>query len=153
MIGDGAAVAAPGPATTRRRVRRIVRKFDPWTVLKVSAVLTGLAALALVLLSVIGWAVISRLGFTSAFDSAAQRVALIEPDESLFKTGGEYLRGIVLLAGTWMMSATAGLTLASVLYNLLAELVGGVEFTVYEEVPVVSGGHDEEAAAGVRTDI
>ena len=87
MIGDGAAVTAPGPATTRRRVRRIVRKFDPWTVLKVSAVLTGLAALALVLLSVIGWAVISRLGFASAFDSAAQRVALIEPDESPLQDG------------------------------------------------------------------
>ena len=143
MIGeDGLALAGQG--TARRRVRRIVRKFDPWTVLKVSAVLAGLAALAMVLLSVIVWAVISRLGFTSAFDGAAQRVALIEPGESLFKTGGEYLRGMVLLAGTWMMSATAGLTLASVLYNLLAELVGGVEFTVYEEVPVIPGGHGDE---------
>lgn len=141
MIEDSVALA--GQATTRRRVRRIVRKFDPWTVLKVSAVLAGLAALALVLLSVIVWAVVSRLGFTSAFDGAAQRVALIEPGESLFKTGGEYLRGMVLLAATWMMSATAGLTLASVLYNLLAELVGGVEFTVYEEVPVI---RDEDGA-------
>ena len=141
MIGDpGSAPAVP--ATVRRRVRRIVRKFDPWTVLKMSAVLTGLAALALVLLSVIAWAIISRLGFTAAFDAAAQRVALIEPDESLFKSGGEYLRGMVLLAGTWMMSVTAGLTFASVLYNLLAELVGGVEFTVYEEVPALPGGAD-----------
>ena len=151
MIGE-ASVAATGPATARRRVRRIVRKFDPWTVLKVSAVLSGLAALALVLLSVIAWAVISRLGFTTAFDAAAQRVALIEPDESLFKTGGEYLRGMVLLAGTWMMSATAGLTLASVLYNLLAELVGGVEFTVYEEVPVMPDGNGEEDRVQFRGD-
>lgn len=149
MIGeDGVALA--GQATTSRRVRRIVRKFDPWTVLKVSAVLTGLAALALVLLSVILWAVISRLGFTGAFDGAAQRVALIEPGESLFNTGGEYLRGMVLLAGTWMMSSTAGLTLASVLYNLLAELVGGVEFTLYEEVPVVPSGHGEEDGTPLR---
>lgn len=152
MIGEGA-LATTGSATTRRRVRRIVRKFDPWTVLKVSAVLTGLAALALVLLSVIAWAVISRLGFTSAFDSAAQRVALIEPDESLFKTGGEYLRGMVLLAGTWMMGVTAVATLASVLYNLLAELVGGLEFTVYEEVPVIPGDHQEAAGAALRGDL
>ena len=151
MIGES--VAAAAPATTRRRVRRIVRKFDPWTVLKVSAVLTGLAALAMVLLSVIAWAVISRLGFTSAFDSAAQRVALIEPDESLFKTGGEYLRGMALLAGTWMMSVTAGLTLASVLYNLLAELVGGVEFTVYEEVPVIPDDQGEDDGVPVRRDL
>ena len=130
-----------------------MRKFDPWTVLKVSAVLTGLAALALVLLSVIVWAVISRLGFAPAFDSAAQRVALIEPDESLFKTGGEYLRGMVLLAGTWMIGATAGLTLASVLYNLLAELVGGVEFTVYEEVPVIPDSLRVEGEAAIRGEL
>ena len=148
MIGVGNE-AGTGRTTTRRRVRRILRKFDPWTVLKVSAVLSALAALALVLLSVIGWAVITRLGFTTAFDSAAQRVALIEPGESLFKTGGEYLRGMMLLAGTWMMSATAALTLGSVLYNLLAELVGGIEFTVYEEVPVISEGQDEEGTAAL----
>ena len=152
MIGEGSVVTT-GPATTRRRVRRIVRKFDPWTVLKVSSVLSALTALALVLLSVIVWTVISRLGFTSAFDSAAQRVALIEPGESLFKTGGEYLRGMVLLAGTWMMSVTAVLTVGSVLYNLLAELVGGVEFTVYEEVPVIPDGHGEEGGVTLRGDL
>ena len=87
MIG---AVNPPGagPATTRRRVRRILRKFDPWTVLKVSSVVSALAALGLVLLSVMVWAVISRLGFTTAFDSAAERVALIEPGESMFKRVG-----------------------------------------------------------------
>ena len=146
------AISPPGagPPTTRRRVRRILRKFDPWTVLKVSSVLTALAALGFVLLSVIVWAVISRLGFATAFDSAAERVALIEPGESLFKSGGEYLRGMVLLAGSWMMGTTAVLTLGAVLYNLLAELVGGIEFTVFEEVPVMVGGYAEDGAASGR---
>ena len=142
----GAAGPWPTAPTTKRRVRRVVRKIDPWTVLKVSSVLTGLAAVSLVLLSVMVWTVIIRLGFTTAFDSAAQRVALIEPGESLFKTGGEYLRGMVLLAGTWVMGTTASLTLGAILYNLLAELVGGIEFTVYEELPVVPG---DRAAEGV----
>ena len=143
---DGGSVAGAGPATTRRRVRRILRKLDPWTVLKVSSVLSAMAALGFVLLTVIVWAVISRLGFTAAFDSAAERVALIEPGESLFKEGGEYLRGMVLLAGSWMMGTTAVLTLGSILYNLLAELVGGIEFTVFEEVPVAAGGFGEDSA-------
>jgi len=142
---NGSASPALGPVTTRRRVRRIVRKIDPWTVLKVSAVLTGLVALSLVLLSVIAWAVIGRLGLMSAFESAAQRVALIEPGDTVFKAGGEYLRGMILLAGTWMMGATAVLTLGAVLYNLLAELVGGIEFTVYEQVPVVTDPRGEAA--------
>ncbi|MDE0138731.1 MAG: DUF3566 domain-containing protein [bacterium] len=130
------------PPTTQRRVRRILRKFDPWTVMKVSAVLSALAALGLVLLSVMVWAVISRLGLVSAFDEAAARVALIEPGESLFKTGGEYLRGMILLAASWMAGTTATLTVGAVLYNLLADLVGGIEFTVLEEVPVDTARHD-----------
>ncbi|MDE0369138.1 MAG: DUF3566 domain-containing protein [bacterium] len=134
--------AWPAPPTTQRRVRRILRKFDPWTVMKVSAVLSALAALGLVLLSVMLWAVISRLGLVSAFDEAAARVALIEPGESLFKTGGEYLRGMILLAASWMAGTTATLTVGAVLYNLLADLVGGIEFTVLEEVPVDTARHD-----------
>ena len=146
MIGGGLDLEG-NAATARRRVRRILRKFDPWTVLKVSSVLTGLAALGFVLVSVMLWAVVSRLGFTVAFDSAAERVALIGPGESLFKTGGEYMRGMVLLAASWMMGATALATVGSVLYNLLAELVGGVEFTVIEEVPVSSGGYEDRSSS------
>ena len=147
MIGVGPDLENQGPSA-RRRVRRILRKFDPWTVLKSSAVLSGLAALGFVLLSVMLWAVISRLGITTAFDSAAERVALIGPGESLFKTGGQYMQGVVLLAAGWMMGVTALATIGSVLYNLLAELVGGVEFTVIEEVPITSGSYGDRPKEG-----
>ena len=140
------------PAAVSRRVRRILRWFDPWTVLKTSLVLSALAALGLVLLSVVFWAVVSRLGLAGALDSAARRVALIAPEESLFKTGDEYLRGAVMLAGAWMMAATALSTVGAVLYNLVAELAGGVEFTVFEEVPAagaaVPGENGVDAARG-----
>ena len=139
-----------GPVTTRRRVRRILRKFDPWTVLKVSLVLSALFALGFVLLWVILWAIISQLGLATALDSAAERVALIEPGASLFKTGGEYLIGIVLLAGTWMMGATASATVGAILYNLLAEIAGGIEFTVFEDVPVEASRMSGDGAAVVR---
>ena len=138
-----------GPATTRRRVRRILRKFDPWTVFKVASVLSALAALGLVLLSVIVWAVISRLGLTPALDSAAERVALIEPGASLFKTGAEYLRGMVLLAGSWMMGATLAVTVGSVLYNLGAELVGGSSSPCTRRFRWRGPGSGEGGAAGL----
>ncbi|MCY3539161.1 MAG: DUF3566 domain-containing protein [bacterium] len=127
-------IGRPLPSTGQRRVRRILRKFDPWTVMKVSAVLSALAALGLVLLSAMLWAVISRLGLTNAIDEAATRVALISPGDSLFNTGGEYLRGVIMLAISWMAAVTATFTVGSLLYNLLSDLVGGVEFTVLEEV-------------------
>ena len=136
------------PAAVSRRVRRILRKVDPWTVLKTSLVLSAVAALGLVLLSVVFWAVVSRLGLAEALDSAARRVALTAPEESLFRTGDEYLRGMVMLAGAWMMGATALATAGAVIYNLVAELAGGIEFTVFEEVPAAGGA--EPAGGGAE---
>ena len=138
------------PAAVSRRVRRILRKFDPWTVLKTSLVLSAMAALGLVLLAVVVWAVVSRLGLAEALDSAARRVALIAPEESLFKTGDEYLRGTVMLAGAWMMAVTALATVGAVLYNLVAELAGGIEFTVFEEVPAARGAEPDGGGAAER---
>lgn len=125
-----------GVPVTRRRVRRIIRKFDPWTVLKVSLILTAIAALGLVLAAVSFWAIVNRLGIPGALERAAQRVSLIAPDETLLQAGTVYLRGTLLAAAGWMMMATGMLTSAAILYNLIAEVAGGVEFTVYEEVPV-----------------
>ena len=138
------------PAAVSRRVRRILRKFDPWTVLKTSLVLSAMAALGLVLLAVVFWAVVSRLGLAEALDSAARRVALIAPEESLFKTGDEYLRGMVMLAGAWMMGVTALATVGAVLYNLVAELAGGIEFTVFEEVPAAGGAEPGGVGAAAQ---
>ena len=56
----------------------------------------------------------------------------------------------VLLAGSWMMGTTALITVGSVLYNLLAEMVGGIEFTVFEEVPVEIGSSGEYGAPPFR---
>ena len=47
---------------TVRRVRRIIRKIDPWTALKVSAVVWAVVALAVVLGGVIFWSVLDRSG-------------------------------------------------------------------------------------------
>ena len=40
-----------------QRVRRVIRKVDPWTVLKVSLIFNALMALAFVLGTVIFWAI------------------------------------------------------------------------------------------------
>ncbi len=122
--------------TTRRRVRRIVRKLDPWTVLKVALVFCGIAALGLVLLSIIAWTIFNNLGVPAKIDEVAESVRLIDAGDSLLKSGDQYFRGVVFLAVSWMIMASGVLTLGAVLYNLIAEMVGGLEFTVLEEVPV-----------------
>ena len=134
--------------TTRRRVRRIVRKLDPWTVLKVSIVFTAIAALALVLLSIVAWTIFNLKGIPGEIDSAAESVRLIDPGESLLKSGDQYFRAVVFLAASWMIMTAGLLTLGAILYNLIAEIVGGVEFTVLEEVPIdLAQLEDAEAEA------
>lgn len=130
-----AGIPAPLP-TTRRRVRRIVRKLDPWTVLKVALVFCGIAALGLVLLSIIGWTIFNNLGVPAKINDVAESVRLIDAGDSLLKAGDQYFRGVVFLAVSWMIMSTGMLTLGAVLYNLIAEMVGGLEFTVMEEVPI-----------------
>ncbi len=132
--------------TTRRRVRRIVRKLDPWTVLKVAMVFCGIAALALVLLSIVGWTIFNNLGIPDWIDEQAESIRLIDPGDSLVESGDTYFRGVIFLAASWMIMATGLITLGAILYNLIAEMVGGLEFTVMEEVPVDMLAMDDAGA-------
>ena len=112
-----------------RRVRRIIRRIDPWTVLKVSLVFNAIAALAFVLGSVIFW---------SVFVNAGQPDKIIDFVENLGLTftveGEKYFRVVVLLSVIWSILATGLLTLGAVLYNLISDTVGGIEVVVLEEV-------------------
>lgn len=118
-----------------RRVRRIIRKFDPWTVLKVSFVFYVVAALALVLGAIIFWRLLNAAGipelventlanFLSEFLSTA---TIIPSDDQLF-------RAAVFLAIAWAVLATGFTTLLAVMYNLVSDVVGGIEVVVLEEV-------------------
>lgn len=118
-----------------RRVRRIIRKFDPWTVLKVSFVFYVVVALALVLGSIIFWRLLNAAGipelventlanFLSEFLSTA---TIIPSDDQLF-------RAAVFLAIAWAVLATGFTTLLAVMYNLVSDVVGGIEVVVLEEV-------------------
>ena len=112
-----------------RRVRRIIRRIDPWTVLKVSLLFNAIAALDFVLGSVVFW---------SVFVNAGQPDKIIDFVENLGITftveGEKYFRVVVLLSVIWAILAPGLLTLGAVLYNLIADPVGGVEVVVLEEV-------------------
>ena len=127
-------LTAPIP-TTPRRVRRIVRKLDPWTVLKVASVFSAIAGLGLILVSIVAWTIFNNLGIPTVINEAAEKIRLIDPGESLLKSGEQYFRGAVFLSVSWMIMTAGLLTLGAILYNLIAEIVGGLEFSVLEEGP------------------
>lgn len=124
------------PPTTRRRVRRIVRKIDPWTILKVGSIFFLIAGLAIVLLSIIAWTIITNLGLLDTIDSVARDVSFIEANESLFRSGEQYFRVVVFFAFAWSVMMTGMATLSAVAYNLVSDIVGGLEFSVMEDVPI-----------------
>lgn len=116
-----------------QRVRRVVRKIDPWTVLKVSFVFNAVMALVFVLGTVIFWSIFVNAGIPEKIDELALLIGL---ENGINLEGQTYFRVVVLLAviGTIMM--TGFFTLGAVMYNLISDLVGGVEFIVLEETAV-----------------
>ena len=65
-----------------RRVRRIVRKIDPWTVLKVSFVFYAIMALGIVLGLVIFWSFVKQAGYPDTVESLLADLGLWSAGES-----------------------------------------------------------------------
>lgn len=111
-----------------RRVRRIIRKIDPWTVLKIGFVLNTIGALVWVLGVWVAWSIAVQRGIPDAFVDLFGRLTIaVSPDGEL------YFRVIVMLAIIGVIMMTALMTLAAVLYNLISDVVGGIELIMLEE--------------------
>ena len=74
-----------------RRVRRIIRKVDPWTTLKVSALMWAVLGLAFVLGMVIFWSVIDRAGLPDRLVDFMVEITLIEEGSDPFGNTEQFL--------------------------------------------------------------
>lgn len=119
--------------TTVRRVRRIIRKIDPWTVLKVSALLNVVLGLGLVLGLVMFWSVLTAAGIPDKITEVLVKITLLDEGENPFANTERFLRAAVFGSVVWAVLSTGFMTLAAVMYNLVTDVVGGVEVVVLEE--------------------
>lgn len=118
---------------TVRRVRRIIRKIDPWTALKVSAVTWAVLALGLTLGMVIFWSVLDRAGIPDRIVEFMVEITLIEQGSDPFANTEQFLRFLIFSSVVWWVLMT-GITVAgAMVYNLVSDVVGGVEVVVLEE--------------------
>ena len=115
------------------RVRRIIRKIDPWTALKVSLVINFVVALAVVLGFIILWILLVNAGIPQGLEEIAKRLALLDDNASLVDNSEQLFSSIVFLALFYMFAQTAMTTLGVIFYNLVSDIVGGVEVIVLEE--------------------
>lgn len=118
---------------TVRRVRRIIRKIDPWTALKVSAVVWAVLALALVLGGVIFWSVLERAGLPQRLTDFMVEITLIDEGAQPFANVEQFFRIMIFGSVVWWVTMTGATVAGAIVYNLVSDVVGGLEVVVLEE--------------------
>ena len=116
-----------------RRVRRIIRKIDAWTVFKVSAILWFVLALGLVLGLVMFWSVVDAAAIPQRITDFLISITLLEEGSEPFANTESFLRLAVFGSVAWAVLGCGMTTLLAVMYNLIADVVGGIEIVVLEE--------------------
>ena len=134
------------------RVRRIIRKIDPWTVLKVTLVLNFVVALTVVLGFSIMWVLLVNAGVPQGLEDIARRLALLDQDASLVGNIEPLFTGLVSLAAVYMLTQTAIATVGAFFYNLVSDLVGGIEVVVLEETHLDAPAKPKKAKQETKQD-
>ncbi len=113
-----------------RKVQRIVRRVDPWSVLKLSLLFYFCVWLMVMVALVLIWGTAMSSGTVGSLESFIAEFLAFEE----FKFNGDQLFQIFALGGLiGVFVATAATAVLAVLFNLIADLTGGIRFTVVEE--------------------
>lgn len=118
-----------------RRARLTVSRVDPWSVLKLSFLLSVGIGIAIVVAAFVLWSVLDGMGLFTQVDSLARDVVGDEsPVELESVLGlGRVLSLATVVAVVDVVLLTALATLGAVLYNLASSLVGGLQVTLSDD--------------------
>ena len=113
-----------------RRVRRLVRHVEPWSVLKVSLILYFCAWVVMLFVGVTLWNLAVNSGLVANIENFVVELFALES----FKINADQIFRIAAVGGLVLVLAGSGLTvLGAVLFNLISDVTGGVRLTVIEE--------------------
>jgi len=117
------------PAPRVRRVTRVVRDIDPWSVFKVTLVF-HLALYVMVLISsILIWNVANATG---TVDNVERFMESFGWDSFRFD-GGQIFHNLWILGLFFVFLLTGLAVVMAAVFNLIADLVGGVRVSVLEE--------------------
>lgn len=123
-----------------RRVVRIVRDLDVWSVFKVALVVHGACVVIAMLTLTLLWSVASASGtignVENFLESFGWETFSFRGIDLFVNVGAVLLLLGVLGTGVWVIAA--------VVFNLVTELVGGVRVTVLEEEVVLREPSDPD---------
>jgi len=113
-----------------RKVRRLVRHIEPWSVLKVGLLFNFSMWVVIMVASVLLWNAAQTSGVITDIEQFAAELFALES----FTFDGETIFEAVALGGLVLaVAATGFLVLIAILLNLISDLTGGIRVTVVEE--------------------
>ena len=114
-----------------RRVRLVVRRVEPWTVLKFSVLLFATLYLVFLVAGLVLWAAATATGLRDNIEKFIGELIASNDFEIL---GPTMLRASVLGGMVLVVMGTGANVLMAVLYNLISDVIGGIA-VVFEERP------------------
>lgn len=127
--------AAPAPAAGPRRVRLAVARIDPWSVMKLSFLLSVAIGIMIVVAAAVVWYTLDGLHvFTSVNDVIATLAQSTEFFDVLEIASFERTLSLAtMIAVVDVVLLTALATIGAFLYNIVAALVGGIHLTLTDD--------------------
>jgi hypothetical protein len=135
------AVAAPAARKSVRRTRKArlrLSRIDPWSVMKTSFLFSVAFGIMFWVATYVVWSVIGASGLFDALDAFIQSI-LSSPNDTTpvrvedFVNTNKVLGVAALIAVINVVILTALGTVTSFLYNLSANILGGLELTLAED--------------------
>ena len=121
------------PKARVRRVTRVVRDIDPWSVFKVTLVLHFAIYVAVLVASVLLWNVANATGTVDNVERFFESFGW----ESFTFNGGELFHNLWILGLLFVFLLTGLAVVGAAIFNLICDLVGGIRVSVLEEEVVM----------------
>ena len=134
-IQEQTTVKRPSPEPRRggvRRIRVVIRRVSPWSVLKFSLLFYFCLMLVIVIGLAILYLFVDALGVVESIEELVEGLGFGDPDAG-FQVDGGFLFRTVFLIGLLSVVLWSALTLfVAFLYNLISDLIGGIEVSLQE---------------------
>ena len=131
------------PKPRVRRVSRVVRDIDPWSVFKVALVFHFAVYLVVLISGVLLWNVAHATGTIDNVERFMESFGW----ETFTFNGGQLFHNLWVIGLLLVFLLTGLAVLGATVFNLIADLVGGVRVTVLEEEVVLRVQEPNPAAA------
>lgn len=113
-----------------RKVRRLIRHVDPWSMLKLSLLLGLCMWLILMIASVIMWTVARNAGTIASIENFVNSSLSLQD----WRLDGDFIfRQFGLITLLLALGFAAATVIASLVFNLVSDIIGGVWVSVIEE--------------------